>query len=140
MLDHPCGRHRLVGKVLTGLLSLLLLAAGAGKAFAPQPADAPFVMAASVVYTLAVIDVLLAVGLWLPRVSTLSYVLTVGYFGGATATNLTHGQPAGMTAFPAALIVFTLLAAYFRAPELFLRAMGKESLDAGEACAVSPRS
>jgi hypothetical protein len=140
VLDHPCGRHRLVGKVLTGLLSLMLLAAGAGKFFAPVPADAPFVLAPSVLYTLAVIDILLAIGLWLPRVSTLSYVLTVGYFGGATATNLTHAQPAGMTAFPAALIVFTLLAAYFRAPELFLRAMGKESLDEGEACAVPKRS
>jgi hypothetical protein len=88
VLDHPCGRHRLVGQVLTGLLSLLLLAAGAGKAFAPPPADAPFVLSATALYTLAAIDVLLAVGLWLPRVSTLSYVLTVGYFGGATATNL----------------------------------------------------
>ena len=133
MLDHPCGRHRLVGKLLTGLLSLLLVAVGAAKFFVPPPADAPMVLPTTTVYTLGVIDLLLAIGLWVPRTSTLSFVLAVGYFGGATATNLTHAQPWG---FPAGLIVFTLLAAYFRTPELFLRAMGKDGFEAGEACAV----
>lgn len=136
MFDHPCGRHRLVGQVLTGLLTFVLVAAGAGKLLAPPPPDAPVVLPAATVYTLAVIDLLLAIGLWVPRTSTLSYVLTVGYFGGATATHLTHGLPIGI---PAGLIVFTLLAAYFRRPELFMRLLGKQSLDEGAACAVPPR-
>lgn len=137
MIDHPCGRHRLVGQVLTGMLTLVLLAAGAGKLLAPPPPDAPVVLPAATVYTLAVIDILLAIGLWVPRAATLSYVLTVGYFGGATATHLTHAQPIGI---PAGLIVFTLLCAYFRSPELFMRAMGKQSMDEGAACAVPPRA
>jgi len=124
VLDHPCGRHRLVGALLTAPLSLLLLAAAYGKLFTVPPPDAPMKLATIAVQTLAVIDVLLAVGMWLPRVSTLSYVLTIGYFGGATATHLTHGLSFGLQA---GLIVYTLLCAYFRAPELFLRALGKES-------------
>ncbi len=128
MLDHPCRIHRIAGHVLTGLVSLVLLAAGVGKLAAPPPPDAPVILAPATVYTLAVIDFLLAIGLWVPRLSTLSFVLAVGYFGGATATHLTHGLPIGV---PAGLIVFTLAAAYFKVPELYLRLLGKESLASG---------
>lgn len=126
MIDHPCRLHRTVGYVLTGLVSLVLLAAGAGKLLVPPPPDAPVILPPATLYTLAVIDILLAIGLWVPRASTLSFVLAVGYFGGATATHLTHGLPIGV---PAALIVLTLVAAYFKAPELFLRLLGRESLE-----------
>lgn len=111
--------------MLTALLSLVLVAAGAGKLLVPPPPDAPVVLPPTTVHALAVIDLLLAIGLWLPRVSTLTFVLTVGYFGGATATHLTHGDAFGRQA---GLIAFTLVAAYFKAPELYLRLLGKESL------------
>lgn len=136
MLDHPCGRHRLVGKLLTGLLSLVLLAAGAAKVLVTPPPEAPVLLPPAGVRVLALIDLLLVAGMWVPRLSTLSYVLTVGYFGGATATHLTRGEPWGL---PAGLIAFTLLCAYFRSPELFLRLMGRESLGEGAACALPPR-
>jgi hypothetical protein len=137
VIDHPCGRHRLVGQVLTGLLTLVLAAAGLAKLLGgPPPPDAPLVLAPTVVKVLGVIDLLLAAGLWVPRLSTLTYVLTVGYFGGATATNLTHGLPASFTAMTAALIAFTLLAGYFRSPELFMRLLGQQSMDEGAACAI----
>jgi hypothetical protein len=134
VLDHPCGRHRLVGALLTAPLSLLLLFAAYGKLFVPTPADAPVKLEALQLQTLAVIDLLLAVGMFVPRVSTLSYVLTVGYFGGATATHLTHGMTFGLQA---GLIVFTLVCAYFRAPELFLRLLGKSSTAEGAVCKTS---
>ena len=132
MLDHPCGRHRLVGALLTAPLSLLLLGAAAGKLFGPPPPpDAAIQLPPTVVQALAAICALLAVGLWLPRVSTLTYVLAVGYFGGATATHLTHGEPFGLQA---GLIIYTLLCAYFRAPELFFRALGTDSAGEGAVC------
>ena len=135
MLDHPCRKHRIVGLVLTGLLTFVLVAAGLGKLLAEPPPDAPVKLSTLTVQVLAVIDVLLAAGLWVPRTRTMTFVLTVGYFGGATATHLVTNQSFGLQA---GLIAFTLLAAYFRSPELFLRLLGKESLAEGQACAVPP--
>jgi hypothetical protein len=138
VLDHPCRVHRIVGMVLTAVLSLLLLFAGSMKLFGPPPPP-EMPLSSTTIHVLGVIDLLLAVGLWLPRVSTLSFVLTVGYFGGATATNLTQpGQ--GPWLLTAVIIAYTLVAAYFKAPELFLRALGKGSPGEGAACAVPPKA
>lgn len=58
----------------------------------------------------------------LPRTSTIGVVLSGGYWGGAMATDLSHGQ------FPAPVLVAMLLlglVALFRNPELFQRLQGK---------------
>ena len=54
--------------------------------------------------------------------STIGVLLSAGYWGGAMATDLTHGQ------FPAPVLVILLifgLATIFRNPELFARLLGK---------------
>ncbi len=138
MLDHPCPRHRLGGQVLTGLLSLTLLGAGAAKLLATPESTGGHVLQTNGVWearlALAAVDLLLAVGLWPRRTSTLSAVLAVGYFGGAVATHLSHGGAWGL---PAGLLVLTLAAAWFRTPELYFRLLGTEGFEPepGAACA-----
>lgn len=142
MLDHPCPRHRLGGQLLTAVVSLTLLGAGASKLLATPESTSGHVLSTNGVWdarlALAVIDLLLAVGLWPRRTSTLSYVLAVGYFGGAVATHLSHANPWHL---PAAFLVLTLAAAWFRAPELYFRLLGTEGFEVepGATCAVPPR-
>jgi len=69
----------------------------------------------------------LALGLLylIPRTSTVGFVLLVGYYGGALATNITHGVPTAE--YAPILIVFVLLTldAWLRKPELLARLKGK---------------
>lgn len=60
-----------------------------------------------------------------PRTSTVGFVLLVGYYGGALATNMTHGFL--FAEYAMILIVLALLTvdAWFRKPELTARLMGK---------------
>jgi hypothetical protein len=143
MLDHPCPRHRLGGRLLTGLLSVTLVGAAASKLLATPESTSGHVLATNGVWdarlALAAIDLLLAAGLWPRRTSTSSYVLAVGYWGGAIATHLSHGHPWGL---PAGLLVLTLAAAWFRAPELYFRLLGTEGfqVEPGATCARPARS
>ena len=65
-----------------------------------------------------------ALYLW-PRTSTVGFVLLVGYYGGALATNITHGVP--MAEYFPIVVVLALLTvdAFFRKPELLARLKGK---------------
>jgi hypothetical protein len=69
--------------------------------------------------------VLLALYL-IPRTSTVGFVLLIGYFGGALATNITHHMAFGL--YAPLLVVFLLMTigAYFRNPELLFRLQGKK--------------
>ncbi len=60
-----------------------------------------------------------------PRTSTVGFVLIIGYYGGALATNITHGFTF-MDTLPI-YVVFALLtiSAWFRNPELLARLRGK---------------
>jgi hypothetical protein len=63
-----------------------------------------------------------------PRTSTVGFVLMVGYYGGALATNITHGFT--LAEYAPILIVFLLLtiSAYVRNPELLSRLRGKAAV------------
>lgn len=67
---------------------------------------------------LGIVEILVAV-LWLiPRFATVGFVILIGFLGGATATNLTHGLSA---AFPFGMMLLATFSAYFRSPELLSR-------------------
>lgn len=68
--------------------------------------------------------VIAALYLW-PRTSTVGFVLMVGYYGGALATNITHAIP--LAEYAPLLIVLALLTvdAVLRKPELLTRLKGK---------------
>ena len=65
---------------------------------------------------LGIIDILLALVYLYPRTSTLGTIAMFGYWSGALATELSHGQfnPLGIV-----LIILTVVVAWFRSPELF---------------------
>lgn len=61
-----------------------------------------------------------------PRTSTVGFVLMVGYYGGALATNITHAIPMAEY-FPIVVVLGLLtLDAWLRKPELLMRLKGKK--------------
>jgi hypothetical protein len=62
----------------------------------------------------------------IPRTSVVGFVLMIGYFGGALATNITHQFT--MPEYAPLLLVFVLMTidAWFRKPELTARLLGKK--------------
>ena len=78
-----------------------------------------------IIFTLGVVKVLLVIVYILPRTATVGFVLMVGYWSGALATNITHGfSPAEYSPMIVTLVVLTI-GAYFRNPELLTRLKGK---------------
>jgi hypothetical protein len=74
-----------------------------------------------IAYQLGVAKFILAALYLYPRTSTVGFVLMIGYYGGALATNITHGF--AFAEYAMLLIVFLLMTigAYFRNPELLTR-------------------
>jgi hypothetical protein len=66
-----------------------------------------------------------ALYLW-PRTSTVGFVLMVGYYGGALATNITHGFTFGEYFMILIVLALLTLDAYLRKPELLYRLKGKQ--------------
>ena len=61
----------------------------------------------------------------IPRTSSVGFVLMVGYYAGALATNITHDFAlAEYVPVPVALVLLTI-SAYFRNPELLSRLKGE---------------
>ena len=64
---------------------------------------------------LGILEAFVAI-LWLfPRFATVGFVILIGFLGGATATNLTHGMSPW---FPFGMMLVATFSAYFRSPEL----------------------
>lgn len=61
----------------------------------------------------------------IPRTSTVGFVLLIGYFGGALATNITHGFPFADYAPLTIVLVLMTIDAWLRKPELLTRLMGR---------------
>lgn len=78
-----------------------------------------------IAYQLGIAKLIITALFIVPRTSTVGFVLMVGYYGGALATNITHGfTPAEYSPI---LVVFVLLtiSAAIRNPELLSRLKGK---------------
>ena len=110
---------------LTGLVAFVFLGSAAGKFSGNEEAlkmAAGFGLDASTYTMLAVVEMICLLLFVLPRTGVLGTVLLAAYMGGAIATHLTHGlSPMA----PALVLMFTLLVALYRFPELrtrFIRA------------------
>ena len=117
---------KILGWVFLGLLTFMALGSAMGKITATPDSE----MGQQFIkigifdnrFLFAGLEIFCAVMLILPRTSTIGVVLSGGYWGGAMATDLSHGQ------FPAPVLVAMLLlglVALFRNPELFQRLQGK---------------
>lgn len=60
-----------------------------------------------------------------PRTSTVGFVLMVGYYGGALATNITHQFAFAEYAMLIIVLALLTIDAWFRKPELTARLLGK---------------
>jgi hypothetical protein len=110
---------------LTGLVAFVFLGSAAGKFSGNEEAlkmAAGFGLDASTYTMLGVVEMICLLLFVLPRTGVLGTVLLAAYMGGAIATHLTHGlSPMA----PALVLMFTLLVALYRFPELrtrFIRA------------------
>lgn len=78
-----------------------------------------------IAYPLGIAKLIIVALYLMPRTSTVGFVLMIGYYGGALATNITHGIP--FAEYFMLLIVLALLtiSAYVRNPELLSRLLGR---------------
>lgn len=119
--------RNIVGFVAAGLVAALMLVSVATKLYladANAEIHAMFVRGGiyPLRYSLAVADVLIPLVFLWRRTSTLGLLLMVGYWGGATATVLTHGDYQELPAHLSALALLAV-ASWFRHPEVWARAL-----------------
>jgi DoxX-like family len=118
--------QKIVGWVATGLLVLFLVGSAMGKMTAMPDSD----MGKQFIkigifdnrFMFAILEILIAIALIVPRTSALGVLGAIGYWAGAMAVEMSFKLPpfAPMTA-----LVLTTAIAYFRTPELFARALGQ---------------
>lgn len=118
-----------IGWICAGLVAALTLFS-AVMAFVPvtNPEALEFAVklgVAEIDTELAIAKIVITLLFLVPRTSTVGFVLMVGYYGGALATNITHGLT--LAQYAPILIVFVLLtiSAFSRHPELLTRLKGK---------------
>lgn len=119
----------IVGWICTILVSAFTLFSAVME-FVPMtdPATLAFIAklgVGNIAYQLGITKFILVLLYLIPRTSTVGFVLLIGYFGGALATNITHGFAfAEYAPIPVAMLLMTI-DAWFRKPELLTRLMGK---------------
>ncbi len=120
----------IIGWICAILVGLLTIASAIAE-FIPvtDPETLAFIQklgVENITIQLGIVKLLLAAIYLIPRTSTVGFVLLVGYYGGALATNITHNFT--LPEYAAILIVFVLMTigAYFRNPELLYRLQGKK--------------
>lgn len=74
---------------------------------------------------LGIIKILIVALFVYPRTSTVGFVLMIGYYGGALATNITHGFTPAEYGMLYIVLGLLTLSAYVRNPELLTRIKGK---------------
>jgi DoxX-like family len=118
---------KILGWVLASLLALLAIGSGFGKLTATPASEMGVMFTAMGFYDLRMliggIEILCAVLLLIPRTSTIGVWMSGGYWGGAIATDLTHGHS---PVAPIIILAILGLVALVRNPEMFTRLLGKE--------------
>lgn len=120
----------IIGWICTLLVSALTIFSGVMEFVMPM--DNPDVAAmvarlgvGGMEYYLGAAKLVLAALYLVPRTSTVGFVLLIGYYGGALATNITHGFTVPEYAPILLVFVFMTIDAYLRKPELLWRLKGK---------------
>ncbi len=119
----------IIGWICVGLIAAFTLFSAVME-FVPvtDPATLAFIQklgVQNITYQLGIAKILLVILYVLPRTSTVGFVLMVGYWGGALATNITHGFTVPEYAPILVLLLVMTIGAYFRNPELLWRLKGK---------------
>lgn len=122
----------IIGWICTALVSALTIFSGIMEFIMPMdnPEVAAYVARLGLTdleYPLGAAKLIIAALYLVPRTSVVGFVLMVGYYGGALATNITHGVP--MAEYFPIVVVLGLLTvdAWLRKPELLARLKGKAS-------------
>lgn len=122
----------IIGWICTLLVSALTIFSGVMEFVMPM--DNPDVAAmvarlgvGGMEYYLGVAKLVFAALYLVPRTSTVGFVLLIGYYGGALATNITHGFTPAEYAPILLVFVFMTLDAWLRKPELLERLLGKRA-------------
>lgn len=117
------------GWMCTGLVAALTIFSGVMEFIMPMdnPEVAAYVAKLGLTgleYYLGTAKLVIALLYIYPRTATVGFVLMIGYYGGALATNITHGVP--VAEYAPILVVFVLMTldAYLRKPELLARVKG----------------
>ncbi len=108
----------------------LILASAAPKLFLAYPGSPLEAFAKElgiwdIQFLVGIVELTAAVLFLIPRTATVGFILLVGLLGGALATILTHTSQTAMPGFPVGMLALLMLSAYFRCPELLLRARNK---------------
>jgi hypothetical protein len=119
----------IVGWICVGLVSALTLFSAVME-FVPVTDPAMLAMVAKlgvgdIAYALGIAKFIIVALYLIPRTATVGFVLMIGYYGGALATNITHGFT--VPEYAPILVAFVLMTvdAYLRKPELLWRLKGK---------------
>jgi hypothetical protein len=120
---------KIVGQIAAGSITAVMLVSIAVKVYFVDVDPALHAMFTrggiyNIRHYLAVADVIIAVVFWLPRTMTLGLLLMVGYWGGATATVITHGDYGQLPPHLLALAALGI-ASYYRHPEVWTRFHGR---------------
>lgn len=110
---------RIAGWVMSGLVTLLLIASSVGKFSDWEGKEETFGQlgySIEVMNKIGVVELTLAILLVLPRTGFLAAILLTGYLGGATATHVRVGEPFFI---PILIGVFMWFGVAFRKPQIF---------------------
>lgn len=95
------------GRIISGLLVLLMLFSGIGKLFKPVQVIDEFTRLGypeNAILGIAIVEIACAIIYAIPRTAVLGAILLTGYLGGATATHVRIGDPYFMPIIIGALI------------------------------------
>jgi hypothetical protein len=95
------------GRIISGLLVLLMLFSGIGKLFKPVQIVDDFTRLGypeQVILGIAIVEIACAIIYAIPQTAVLGAILLTGYLGGATATHVRVGDPYFMPILIGALI------------------------------------
>lgn len=119
-----------IGWICTGLVAAFTLFSAVME-FVPMtdPATLAFIAklgVGDIAHELGIAKFILVLLYLIPRTSTVGFVLLIGYFGGALATNITHQFT--VPEYAPLFVIFALMTidAWFRKPELTARLLGKQ--------------
>ena len=97
------------GRVMSAITVLLLIFSGVIKVMKPAPVVqgfAKFGYPESLIVVLGIVEILCVVVYAIPRTSILGAILTTGYLGGATATNVRVGDPSSVVTILLGVLVW----------------------------------